>query len=257
MADHAVADRDRPKEVPTAAGVDAWSDDLTVTRWRAARPMAVLAIVLLAAFAAMLVVVSRSTDPPRVDTAVLAWFAHRRTPTLTAFFRVVTTIGSPVGVALTTALGVAAMCLRRRSAWPLLLGAVALSGAQLIGSALKVLVGRARPPLLDRVPDVSARGLDFPSGHSTQSAAAYLVLALLVAEGIRTRRGRALLYAAAGVSVLLVGTSRLYLGVHWFTDVTASWCLGLGWTCAVVAGVSGWSDRSFAGGPRSQRRDPG
>lgn len=213
---------------------------LPTSRWRAARKRTVVAAVLLVVFTVVMVLVAGFERPPGVDTGVRQWFVDHRTSALTSFFRVVTTVGSPVGVALTTAAVVALLCTRRRSTWPLLLGAGALIGAQVIGSVLKVVVARPRPPLLDRVPDVSANGLDFPSGHSTQSAAAYLVLAVLLAEGVAGRARRVALYAAAGVAVALVGTSRLYLGVHWFTDVTASWCLGLGWTCAVLACAAWW-----------------
>ena len=108
-------------------------------------------------------------------------------------------------------------------------------GAELIGTIIKVLVGRDRPLLMDRVSDVSAAGLDFPSGHSTQSAAAYTILALLIAQQVQRRFARGLLYAAAAIGAGLVGVSRLYLGVHWFTDVTASWLLGAGWALTVWA----------------------
>lgn len=240
---------DRPAAAGPVAAV------LPATRWQAAGRRTVVAAVLLLVFVAMLVLVSGFAQPPPVDTGVRQWFVDHRTSALTAFFRVVTTVGSPVGVALTTAAAVAALCVRRRSTWPLLLGAVALIGAQVIGSILKVLVARPRPPLLDRVPDVSANGLDFPSGHSTQSAAAYLVLAVLLAERVAARARRVALYAAAAVAVALVGTSRLYLGVHWFTDVSASWCLGLGWTCAVLAGAAWWG-ASRPGLPGSGGRIP-
>lgn len=213
---------------------------LPPSRWQAARTRTVVAVVLLLVFTALLVLVAGFQQPPGVDTGVRQWFVEHRSSALTAFFRVVTTVGSPVGVAITTAAVVAVLCARRRSTWPLLLGAVSLIGAQVIGSVLKVLVARPRPPLLGRVPGVSANGLDFPSGHSTQSAAAYLVLAVLLAERVAHPARRVAIRAAAGLAVALVGTSRLYLGVHWFTDVTASWCLGLGWTCAVLAGAAWW-----------------
>jgi undecaprenyl-diphosphatase len=206
----------------------------------------VAAALLVAGFVVVLLVVMRFTEPPAIDLAVQRWFQDRRTPLLTTVFRGVTALGSPVGLIITVAVVAGTLSLRRRSWQPLLISAVTLGGAELIGTIIKVLVGRDRPPLADRVPDVTANGLDFPSGHSTQSAAAYTILVLLIAQQVPHRFARVLLYAAAAVGAGLVGVSRLYLGVHWFTDVMASWCLGLGWTCAVVAGAAWWGGRAPA-----------
>ena len=199
--------------------------------WRAL----VVAAVLVVGFVAVLVVVMRFTAPPAIDVTVLRWLQDRRTPLLTTIFRGVTTLGSPVGLIVTVAAFAGGLSLRRRSWQPILVSAVALGGAELIGTIIKVLVGRDRPLLVDRVPDVSAAGLDFPSGHSTQSAAAYTILALLIAQQVQRRFARGLLYAAAAIGAGLVGVSRLYLGVHWFTDVTASWLLGAAWALTVWA----------------------
>ena len=193
------------------------------------------AALLVAGFMAVLVLVMRFTGPPVIDVAVQQWFQDRRTPALTTVFRVVTTLGSPVGLIITVAVVAGALSVRRRSWQPLLISAVTLGGAELIGTVIKVLVGRDRPPLADRVPDVTATGLDFPSGHSTQSAAAYTILVLLIAQQVPHRFARVLLYAAAAFGAGLVGVSRLYLGVHWFTDVAASWLLGAGWAITVWA----------------------
>ena len=199
------------------------------------RRFAVAALLLVAGFVVMLVVVMRFTGPPAIDVAVQRWFQDRRTALLTNVFRGVTTLGSPVGLIITVAVVAGALSVRRRSWQPLLISAVTLGGAELIGTILKVLVGRDRPSPVDRVPDVTANGLDFPSGHSTQSAAAYTILALLIAQQVPHRFARVLLYAAAAVAAGLVGVSRLYLGVHWFTDVAASWLLGAGWAITVWA----------------------
>jgi membrane-associated phospholipid phosphatase len=195
----------------------------------------VAAALLVAGFVVMLVVVMRSTGPPAIDVAVQRWFQDRRTPLLTTVFRGVTDLGSPVGLIITVAVVAGALSVRRRSWRPLLISAVTLGGAELIGTVIKILVGRDRPPLVDRVPDVTANRLDFPSGHSTQSAAAYTILMLLIAQQVPHRIARVLLYAAAAVGAGLVGASRLYLGVHWFTDVAASWLLGAGWAITVWA----------------------
>ena len=194
-----------------------------------------IAALLVAGFLVMLVLVTRFTGPPAVDVAVQRWFQDRRAALLTNVFRGVTTVGSPVGLIITVAVVAGALSVRRRSWQPLLISAVTLGGAELIGTIIKVLVGRDRPPPVDRVPEVTANGLDFPSGHSTQSAAAYTILALLIAQQVPHRFARVLLYAAAAVAAGLVGVNRLYLGVHWFTDVAASWLLGVGWAITVWA----------------------
>jgi hypothetical protein len=153
----------------------------------------VAAALLVAGFVVMLVVVMRSTGPPAIDVAVQRWFQDRRTPLLTTVFRGVTDLGSPVGLIITVAVVAGALSVRRRSWRPLLISAVTLGGAELIGTVIKILVGRDRPPLVDRVPDVTANRLDFPSGHSTQSAAAYTILMLLIAQQVPHRIARVLL----------------------------------------------------------------
>lgn len=186
----------------------------------------VIPAVLAGAFLLVLVLVLTLTRPPNLDEAVMHWLQNRRKPALTAIFRTVTTIGSPVGVAVTTAVGLALLFIGFRARQDLLIGATALIGAELLGTMVKLIVARPRPPLSDRVPGVSAAGLSFPSGHSTQSAAAYLIIALLLGHRMERPIRRWLVYLAAVICVGLVGLSRLYLGVHWFTDVLASWLLG-------------------------------
>ena len=72
----------------------------------------------------------------------------------------------------------------------------------------------------------------FPSWHSTMSTAAFLTLAMLVASLGPRRRSKALAYVVAALFVVGVGFSRVYLGVHWPTDVLAGWCLGSAWALA-------------------------
>jgi membrane-associated phospholipid phosphatase len=194
---------------------------------------------LFAVFAVIVAIVVRFTAPPAIDVDVLRWWEARRTAALTGIFRFITTVGSPTGLAVTMALAAGALSVRRRSWWPIAVGGAALVGAELLGTTMKVLVGRARPLVADRVPGVSALGLDFPSGHTTQSAACYAILALMVTATWSNRRARVLVYAAAAVGTGLVGVSRLYLGVHWFSDVVASWILGSAWALLIWV-LAGW-----------------
>ncbi|MQA87204.1 MAG: phosphatase PAP2 family protein [Streptosporangiales bacterium] len=126
---------------------------------------------------------------------------------------------------------------RLRDSAPLLLGAVGML-ALLAVPVAKELVGRARPPavVLAQLPDSPA----FPSGHAATSAVFAGVVYLLAAPHL-TRRGRRTLAVAALCYTFVVGLSRVYLGVHWFTDVVAGWALGafvVGLLAALAPGFS-------------------
>ena len=103
-----------------------------------------------------------------------------------------------------------------------LLGASA--GGMVLTGLLKDVFQRDRPPLeLHLVPAINA---SFPSGHATLSATVYLTLGALIAHFAQKRRVRVYALTAAVVLAVTVGCSRVYLGVHWPTDVLAGWCVG-------------------------------
>lgn len=112
---------------------------------------------------------------------------------------------------------------------------VAILGAQALSSALKASFDRSRP-------DLAPHGMyvytaSFPSGHSVMSAATYLTLGALLARYQTRRRLRVYLVGVAVTLTLLVGISRVYLSVHWPTDVLAGWTIGAAWAllCWAVA----------------------
>ena len=94
----------------------------------------------------------------------------------------------------------------------------------------KNLVGRARPTLTDHLVQVSS--LSFPSGHAANSAIVYLTMAVLINRTVSDRIGRAYISAAAVLLVGLIGFSRIYVGVHWPSDVLAGWAFGTLWAVA-------------------------
>jgi undecaprenyl-diphosphatase len=114
---------------------------------------------------------------------------------------------------------------------------VAVLGAQAISSALKTVYDRPRPELFPHGAEVYTAS--FPSGHSVMSAATYLTLGALLARYQKSTRLRVLLVAVAVLVTLLVGISRVYLAVHWPTDVLAGWTIGAAWAlgCWAVAAV--------------------
>ncbi|MDJ0847243.1 MAG: phosphatase PAP2 family protein [Myxococcota bacterium] len=116
----------------------------------------------------------------------------------------------------------------RRGNALLVLGAAA--GALLISQGLKGAFGRPRPDLVPHGSYVYTSS--FPSGHSMLSAAVYLSLAGLLARAQPRKREKGFLIGLALLITGLVGTSRVYLGVHWPTDVLAGWCAGAAWAVA-------------------------
>jgi membrane-associated phospholipid phosphatase len=103
-------------------------------------------------------------------------------------------------------------------------GAVTIAAASIANSTLKLVVARERPDLLE--PIVVEHGFSFPSGHSALGMVAYGVLAVLVSRSRLPRGARTAIIVALGVLIGLIGLSRVWLGVHYPTDVLAGWAAG-------------------------------
>ncbi|HKU96533.1 MAG TPA: phosphatase PAP2 family protein [Vineibacter sp.] len=107
---------------------------------------------------------------------------------------------------------------------------VSLAGGALLNNGLKVWFDRPRPDLVAHFVDVQT--LSFPSGHAMLSAITYLTLGALIARVQPHRWLKVYVLSIAVVLTLLIGVSRVYLGVHWPTDILAGWCLGAAWAIA-------------------------
>ena len=124
--------------------------------------------------------------------------------------------------------------------------AVSMIGSWVLDGLLKQWIARPRPELVPHLAQVTDPS--FPSGHAMVSAAVYLTLALMLAEGIerdgwRGTAGRAGVVGFFSLLVVLIGCSRVYLGVHWPSDVLAGWCFGTAWALLVWAGDRWFSTR--------------
>lgn len=140
----------------------------------------------------------------------------------------ITSLGGVTVLALLTALSVIYLLLIRNRVTGLFL-LFSVLGGWAISSALKIGVARPRPDLVPHL--VEVHDLSFPSGHAMLSAVTYLTLGLLLA---RMQTSRAARYFFVGVAVLLtlmIGMSRVYLGVHFPTDVLGGWSAGAAWAC--------------------------
>ena len=135
--------------------------------------------------------------------------------------------------------------MRNRLGAGLLLSGTAALGVWL-GLVINNAVGRERPPVADWWG--AASGPAFPSGHTTAATVAAATAAWALLARVHSRGGRAAIWACAVTWAVLVGWSRMWLGVHWPSDVLGGWLLGASWVALVVSAVGlaerRWSFRS-------------
>jgi undecaprenyl-diphosphatase len=112
---------------------------------------------------------------------------------------------------------------------------VSLAGGILIGTGLKDVFERPRPDLVP--PLVAVATSSFPSGHAMLSTVVWLTLGLVLASLLPRSTARTFVLSTACAFALIVGASRVYLGVHWPTDVLAGWCVGMAW--AMICWLAG------------------
>lgn len=165
------------------------------------------------------------------DHSVWRWVVDHRTPALDGLAKGLTLAASTsVVVPLTVVVAALLAWWAHRPRDAALIGASA-AGAYLMTSILKELVERPRPPVAQRL--VTAHEWSFPSGHATQSVALYgAVLVVVVAS---SGRGVRVAGWCAGVLVALaIGWTRVYLGVHWLSDVFGGWIIGASWLVSLA-----------------------
>jgi undecaprenyl-diphosphatase len=200
------------------------------------------AVVLAAAVAAGVLAVVFAWIASRVragstqafDEGVLRWVGAHRIPWLEATMLELTFLGT--GTVVIMIAGVAGLFLaltRQRTAAALLLWSTL--GAILLNNVLKSLFVRPRPELFSWGTHV--RTTSFPSGHAMSAAAIYGTVAFLAARLAKRRRTRIAIYVVAALIVCLVAASRVYLGVHYPTDVAAGLVVGLAWAAFSTAAL--------------------
>jgi membrane protein DedA with SNARE-associated domain/membrane-associated phospholipid phosphatase len=178
----------------------------------------------------------------RSDLGVMRFSVAHRVGWATGVMKAVTWLGSNA-VLIPLVFGIGAYVLVKSRDWrPFMLLAAALAGSNAWDRIFKSLVGRERPPTPIHLITVS--GYSFPSGHATAAIAVWGATAIVFSTGLKGAR-KAAVWAGAGIIATLVACSRVYLGVHWWTDVVAGLALGGAWLCLLVAfGMTGLSWRA-------------
>jgi membrane-associated phospholipid phosphatase len=196
---------------------------------------AVAAIALVAVFVEILDAVVDNDDLTAVDRPVVEWIAERRTGGVSSLVVAVTDIGGKVLLAGLLAVTAVTIATRLRSWRPVVLAAISGGGSAVIVAAIKAMIGRDRPDPVQRA--IVESGFSFPSGHATSALVVLATVAWLVSLVTVSRTVRATAWVAAGILAVAIGLSRVYLGVHYPSDVLAGWVLGTSWliTVAVAA----------------------
>lgn len=167
-----------------------------------------------------------------VDQELLQFLAAYRTPGLTSVFTFFSFLGSGAWLSV---LAIATLMLFTRkkdlaAMTQIILGAI---GGDLIQFGLKLIFRRDRPSLVE--PLVQVTGYSYPSGHSVGAAAVYFTLALILSERLQSEKKRIVLFFATFILVSSVALSRLYLGVHYPSDVLGGFAMGGAWAFLVAA----------------------
>lgn len=210
---------------------------------------AVLAFVAAVLFAILaLLVVSSSAPLVRLDRATtndLHRFALAHSGFSSAM-RLVSDCGTTTAWVIIL-LPVIGWLLYRRLPRLALFVLVSNAGSLLLNNLVKLVVGRARPKLLD--PVAVAAGKSFPSGHSQAAIVGYAVLVAVFLPAV-PRGWRKVLVAVATVLVLLIGFSRVALGVHYLSDVIGAYLIGTVWFLGMAAAFGAWRREEGKPAPR-------
>ena len=170
--------------------------------------------------------------PLGFDNSIRTAIRQMRSPMWASLFLAFTKLGSTIYLAI---VGCAAGIIFIFMRWfrPLLLLIFVMSGQAALHYGFKWLIARPRPPALINYP--TTESFSYPSGHAIASLCLYFTIAWVVSSQIENSAVKAILFISTAVLVFLVGMSRVYIGIHYPTDVIAGFLAAIIWTTAVLS----------------------
>jgi membrane-associated phospholipid phosphatase len=204
--------------------------------------------ILLWGFAALADEFNEKSRLAALDLTVLNWLQVHGSERGERYFEFVSWLGAPVLAVVDVAVS-AWLAIHRawRSFW---LWVITIVGGAVLDEILKLSFRRARPSVASEF--IHGNSWSFPSGHAMNSLVAYAMLAFLLREHIASKRLRLAVAFAAALLIVAIGFSRLYLGVHYLSDVTAGYLAGSAWVVACISADRYTHERAPTSG--SQRR---
>lgn len=219
------------KKMPAPVLLRSWFD-----RLRALGPLALASLGLIVLSAWVFVEIAdevREGEHLQIEEQIMLAFREGEPPHpigphwLASAARDITALGSVAVLTTLVVLVAGFLALSRRFAASLFV-LIASAGGSALNQALKTIFGRERPDETLHLVEIDS--LSFPSGHAMLSATIYLTLAVMLTRIADRRREKSYLIGAALLLSFAVGLSRVYLGVHYPTDVIAGWAAGVAWS---------------------------
>jgi undecaprenyl-diphosphatase len=202
----------------------------------------VLFVIGLALFLSIYDGIKEHEDLASFDVPILGWAIANQNPQLTTVMRVITNVMSPIGLSLFTLAGATVWAWRKKDFWRPALLAGAMIFAFGLAAIIKTFTARARPTVTDLLESHATISYSFPSGHTIGTAVLLLVLSYFICAHKLTLRRITTCAIVTFIGISLVAFSRIYLGYHWLTDVTAS--VGLAFVIlAIVVAVDTYAPR--------------
>ena len=167
----------------------------------------------------------------RYDQAIHTWFGNERQDPVTMLLTLATTLGGAMGMAALAGTVAVILLVRKERASAIFVVVTAVGGV-VLNTGLKMLFARARPDVGSAI--AVARWYSFPSGHAMGSFVTCGALAYIALRQHWPWAAKSAALAAALTITVLVGVSRVYLGVHWASDIAGGWSAGLVWLAAAV-----------------------
>jgi len=182
---------------------------------------------LLSVFIKIMDSIFQTGEIHRLDLLAFSLVEKIRSPLMTTLEKTFTSLGSTKTIIFLTLTVIVILWISKQR-WIALYMLLVTIGARLGTLLIKFEIARDRPQIIPHL--VKARGFSFPSGHSFVSASVYLALYLIACGFVKNQKPRIFIFCFAFLLIILISSSRVYLGVHYLSDIMAGVSIGTAWT---------------------------